>query len=103
MLTSLIVPLTPAARMPSPRAFFTVKPRKLTWELTITTPAKMVSSPRPGGLTTNVGVTPDWLIVAWMPTSDTGFLTTTCSWYLPGQTTTVAPGGAAFSADPIVG
>ena len=80
MVMPLMVPCTPAARMPSPRALVIVKPCIRAWELTITTPAKMVSFPTPGGFTTNPGLTPFSLMVACRPISDTGFLITTCSW-----------------------
>ncbi len=70
----------PAARTPSPRALLTVKPLNRTWELRMTTPAKMVSVPSPGMLTVSVGLTPVSSMVACRPTSDSGLDVTTCSW-----------------------
>ena len=62
--------LSPAASTPSPSAFLTVKPVNRTWELPITTPAKMVCVPSPGMLTRSVGVTPASSMVACWPTRD---------------------------------
>ena len=70
---------SPAARMPSPWAWVTVKPVNRMPELTITTPAKIVCVPRPGRSTWNAGVTPAWSMVARWPCSDSGLFSTTCS------------------------
>ena len=72
-------PLSPAATMPSPRAWVTVKPLNRMSELSITTAAKIVCVPRPGMSTLSVGVTPVWSMVARWPCSDSGLVITTCS------------------------
>ena len=77
---SLMVPVSPAATTPSPRAFLTVKPLNWTWELRMTTAAKMVCVPSPGMLTCSAGVTPASSLVARWPTRDSGLDSTTCSW-----------------------
>ena len=71
---------SPAARMPSPWAWVTVKPLNRMPELIITTAAKMVCVPKGGGRCTwNAGLTPASSMVALWPSSDTGLFTTTCS------------------------
>ena len=92
-------PPRPAARTPSPWAFVTVNPLSVTWELVMTTAAKMVCVPSPGRVTLNVGVTPVSSMVARWPTSDSGLASTTCSWYVPAHTTTVPPERTALTAD----
>src|SRR5579884_192099 len=71
----------PVARIPSPSAPVTVSPSTATWLDLMVMPARHGAVPGPCG--------PSWT---------SGFATTTSSVYVPRQTTTLPPTGAASTA-----